>query len=163
LGASESGDFMPPKKSNAGLFIGIGLIALLAAGGVAYKVMGSKTDDATSKPATTTTATHEEVRIPPPPVDLSPPATTAAATTTTKAARARFQEGVEFFDKGQFENARAAFLQAYALKKHPAVLLNLAQSCSKSNHWVDSAKYFQQYLRESQGLTAQQRTDGEKG
>ena len=47
-------------------------------------------------------------------------------------ARARFKEGVEFYDKGQYENARLAFLQAYALKKHPAVLLNLAQSSAKA-------------------------------
>ena len=53
---------------------------------------------------------------------------------TTAMARARFKEGVEYFDKGQFDLARAAFLQAYALKKHPAVLLNLAWSCLKSGH-----------------------------
>ena len=29
---------------------------------------------------------------------------------------------MKYFDKGQFELARAAFLQAYALKKHPAIL-----------------------------------------
>jgi hypothetical protein len=82
---------------------------------------------------------------------------------TTKAARARFQEGVDFFDKGQYENARAAFLQAYALKKHPSLLLNLAQSCAKSNHYVEAAKFFQQYLRESTGLTPAQKADAEKG
>jgi len=36
---------------------------------------------------------------------------------TTVVARARFKEGVEFYDKGDFERARASFLQAYALKK----------------------------------------------
>jgi hypothetical protein len=30
------------------------------------------------------------------------------------------------FDKGKYEEARLSFLQAYTLKKHPAVLLNLA-------------------------------------
>jgi hypothetical protein len=82
---------------------------------------------------------------------------------TIKAARARFNEGLEFFDKGQYENARAAFLQAYALKKHPAVLENLAQSCLKSGHHLEAAKYFQQYLRESSSLTSAQRGDAEKG
>ena len=82
---------------------------------------------------------------------------------TTKAARARFQEGVDAFDKGQYENARAAFLQAYALRKHPAVLLNLAQSSLKSGHAIESLKYFQQYLRESANLTPQQKADAEKG
>src|SRR5437870_1675886 len=71
----------------------------------------------------------------------------------TLQARARFKEGVDFFDKGQYENARLAFLQAYALKKHPAVLLNLAQSSAKAAHPLEAAKYFQQYLRESTTAT----------
>ena len=82
---------------------------------------------------------------------------------TIKAARARFQEGVDFFDKGQFENARAAFLQAYALRKHPAVLLNLAQSSLKSGHTLEADRYFQQFLRESTTISTAQRSDAEKG
>src|SRR6185436_14035989 len=70
----------------------------------------------------------------------------------TVQARARFKEGVDFYDKGQFENARLAFLQAYALKKHPAVLLNLAQSSAKSGHALEASKYFQQFLKESTAL-----------
>jgi tetratricopeptide (TPR) repeat protein len=68
-----------------------------------------------------------------------------------KAARARFQEGVNEFDKGNFEAARASFLEAYALKQHPAVLLNLAQSCLKSGHYLEAAKYFDKYLHDPQG------------
>jgi hypothetical protein len=82
---------------------------------------------------------------------------------SVKAARARFNEGVEFFDKGQYENARAAFLQAYALRKHPAVLLNLAQSSLRSGHSLEASKYFQQYLHDSTSLTSTQRGDAEKG
>ncbi len=82
---------------------------------------------------------------------------------TTKAARARFKEGVDFYDKGQFENARAAFLQAYALKKHPTMLLNLGQSALRSNHPADAAKYLQQYLREAPTMTDAQKRDAESG
>ena len=67
----------------------------------------------------------------------------------TDMARQRFQEGVQLFDQGKFEEARAAFLQAYALKKHPAVLLNLAQSELHSGHSVEAARHFSQFLRES--------------
>lgn len=81
----------------------------------------------------------------------------------TKAARARFNEGVDFYDHGQYDMARASFLQAYSLKKHPAVLLNLAQSCLKSGHPLEAAKYFQQYLRESTTATAAQKQDAESG
>ncbi len=98
---------------------------------------------------------------------LATTSTSARAQTTddpvVKAARARFNEGVAFFDKGQYENARAAFLQAYALRKHPAVLLNLAQSDLRSGHLLEAAKYFRQYLVESTSLSTAQRGDAEKG
>ena len=81
----------------------------------------------------------------------------------TMQARARFKEGVDFYDKGSYENARLAFLQAYALKKHPAVLLNLAQSSAKAGHPLEAAKAFQQYLKESTSASPQQRQDAENG
>lgn len=81
----------------------------------------------------------------------------------TMQARARFKEGVEFYDKAQYENARLAFLQAYALKKHPAVLLNLAQSSAKAGHPLEASKYFQQFLKESTSASPQQRADAESG
>jgi hypothetical protein len=78
-------------------------------------------------------------------------------------ARARFKEGVEFYDKAQYEQARAAFLQAYALKKHPAVLLNLAWSCLKSGHALEAEKYFRQFLAEGKDITEKQRADANDG
>ncbi len=81
----------------------------------------------------------------------------------TKRARARFQEGVDAFDKGQWENARLSFTEAYALKKHPSVLLNLAQSCIRGGHAGEAARYFQQFLREATQATAAQKADAEKG
>jgi len=86
-----------------------------------------------------------------------------AADPTIQAARARFNEGVAFFDKGEFENARAAFLQAYALHKHPAVLMNLAQSSLRSGHFLDADRYFARYMRESTSMTPAQRAEAEKG
>ena len=82
---------------------------------------------------------------------------------TIQAAHARFDEGVQFFDKGQFENARAAFLQAYALHKHPAVLINLAQTSLRSGHTLEAARYFTQYIHNSPALTSAQRAEAEKG
>ena len=81
----------------------------------------------------------------------------------TMQARARFREGVDAYDKGHYENARLAFLQAYALKKHPAVLVNLAQSSAKAGHPLEAAKYFQQFLKESTNATPKQRLDAENG
>src|SRR3954462_5924543 len=62
--------------------------------------------------------------------------------TTVAIARERFKEGVAFFDQKQYDRARVAFLLAYALKKPPAVLLNLAQSELRRNHEADAAKHF---------------------
>lgn len=80
----------------------------------------------------------------------------------TAQARARFKEGVDAYDKGQYEVARLAFLQAYTLKKHPSVLLNLAQSTAKAGRSLEAARYFQQFLREP-GTTTQQQRDAEGG
>ncbi len=82
---------------------------------------------------------------------------------TTAMARARFKEGVEFFDKGEFERARASFLQAYALKKHPAVLLNLAWSCLKSGHPLEAERYFKQFPADEKDVTDKQRADATDG
>jgi len=81
----------------------------------------------------------------------------------TSMARSRFKEGVEFYDKFQYEQARAAFLQAYALKKHPAVLLNLAWSCLKSGHALEAERYFKQFLAEGKDITDKQRSDANEG
>jgi hypothetical protein len=100
-----------------------------------------------------------------PTVVLPPRAAFAQASddAATKMARQRFLEGVAYYDKHDYELARAAFLQAYALRKHPAVLLNLAQSSLKSGHALEAAKYFQQFLREFSAATAGQRSDAEAG
>ncbi len=82
---------------------------------------------------------------------------------TIQMARERFQEGVKFYDQRQYDKARAAFLQAYALKKHPAVLLNLAQSELRSGREADSAKHFAQYVRENKEATAAERQEAERG
>jgi hypothetical protein len=99
------------------------------------------------------------------PCTLAVPAAaqTAADDPTTAMARARFKEGVDFYDKGEYDQARASFLQAYALKKHPAVLLNLAWSCVKSGHALEGKKYFEQFLSEGKDITDKQRADANDG
>lgn len=79
-----------------------------------------------------------------------------------KEARARFKEGVDLYDKGQYDAARIKFLQAYALRKHPAILLNMGLSCLKSNHPAEAARYLTQFQREATAATAQEHSDAEK-
>ena len=82
---------------------------------------------------------------------------------TTAMARSRFKEGVNFYDKGEYELARASFLQAYALKKHPAILLNLAWSSLKAGHALEGNRYFKQFLAEGRDITDKQRADANDG
>jgi hypothetical protein len=103
-------------------------------------------------------------------VSLAPLASSAPARAqgstedpTTAMARARFREGVEFYDKGAYEQARVSFLQAYALKRHPAVLLNLAWSSLKSGHALEADRYFKQFLAEGKEITEKQRADASDG
>src|SRR5579863_3631396 len=86
-------------------------------------------------------------------------AQSAAEDANTALARSRFKEGLAYFDSGRYELARAAFLQAYTLKKHPAILGNLAWSCVKSSHFLEAHRYFEQFLSESPNITAAQRAD----
>lgn len=93
------------------------------------------------------------------------PATPALAQNdaVTEMARQRFQEGVKFFDGRKYEEARAAFLQAYALKQHPAVLLNLAQSELRSNRPADAARHFAAFLRDNPAASAHERQGAQRG
>ncbi len=82
---------------------------------------------------------------------------------TTAAARARFQEGVELFDHGDFESARVAFLQALALKRHPAVLLNIAHCALRTNRPLEAKRNFESFLSESPNATPAQKDEARKG
>lgn len=97
------------------------------------------------------------------PVLALPRLATAQEDATIEAARERFKEGVTYFDNREFERARLAFVQAYALKPHPAVLLNLAQSELRSGHEAEAATHFARYLREHAEATEEQRAAAREG
>jgi hypothetical protein len=90
-------------------------------------------------------------------------AQSASDEAATNLARDRFKEGVAYFDKGHFEQARSAFLEAYTLRRHPAILANLAWSCLRSHHFLEAHRYFQQFLSESKDISAAQRADIQDG
>lgn len=93
---------------------------------------------------------------------ISPIESGAAEDPTVEMARARFREGVQFYDKQQYEKARLAFLQAYALKPHPSVLLNLAQSELRGGRPADAATHFSEFLKTSSAGGAEKQ-DAEAG
>src|SRR5688500_18742243 len=46
-------------------------------------------------------------------------------------ARRAYEKGAQLYRSGQYEEAIAAFRQAYALQPHPALLFNIAQAQEK--------------------------------
>ena len=96
-------------------------------------------------------------------IDLPFAPSEAHAQTAKERARELFIEGVNAFDGSQFEDARTAFLQAYALTRHPAVLLNLGQSELKSGHVEEGGNHLQQFLREHRTATAAQKASAKNG
>ena len=59
----------------------------------------------------------------------------------------RYNEGVARSEKGEYELARLAFLQAYALDPAPHLLWNLGISEAKSHHFVDALGHLRAYLK----------------
>jgi hypothetical protein len=87
----------------------------------------------------------------------------AADDDVTEMARQRFREGVQFFDQRQYEKARLAFLQSYAIKPHQATLLNLAQSELRAGHPDDAAGHFADYLRTNTSANESEKQEAELG
>jgi hypothetical protein len=89
----------------------------------------------------------------------------AQSDAVTEVARQRYKDGVKAYEAGRFEDARGAFLQAYALKRVPAVLLNLGQSELRTAppRYEDAGNHLQQFLREHTSATPEERAAAEKG
>jgi hypothetical protein len=79
-----------------------------------------------------------------------------------KVARKRFQEGVAAADARNYEAARVAFQQAYALKPHPSVLRNLGQAELKTGHYLDAARHLSTFIRDTTFGTPPERESAKK-
>lgn len=69
--------------------------------------------------------------------------------TARRDAEARFKEGLARVQGGDFEAARVAFVQAYAVLKSTDVLWNLALSELKSNHPLEALGHFKEYVKDA--------------
>jgi len=72
-------------------------------------------------------------------------------------AKQRYQDGVKAFDAGKWEDARAAFAQAYSLTQVPAVLLNIGISEHKLGKCVDGGNHLIKFLRDHKEATTEQK------
>jgi hypothetical protein len=71
------------------------------------------------------------------------------AAAMNEAARLRFNEAVKLYTKKKYDKALAAFVQAYALTKNPAVLVNLGLTSLKLSDPLRAARFFSQYLNDT--------------
>jgi hypothetical protein len=82
---------------------------------------------------------------------LAPPALGAprdADAAVEAAAKARYAEGFRLYNKKKYEEARAAFMQAAALRRRPAAILMVAQSSLRAGRWLEAAHQFDAYVAE---------------
>lgn len=91
-----------------------------------------------------------------PSVSLAQPA--AQNDPVKEVARQRYQDGVKAFDAGKWEEARAAFAQAYALSGAPAVLLNLGLAETKAGKTVEGGNHLIKFLRDHKEATPENKT-----
>jgi hypothetical protein len=96
------------------------------------------------------------------PVSLCSLSAVAQDDTATLQARQRWKEGVAAFDRGDYELARAAFAQVYALKPAPPVLRNLGEAEVAGGHNVAGATHLAQFLREAPELAPAERAKVER-
>ena len=75
-------------------------------------------------------------------------------------ARGFFEEGIRFFNVGEFQKALDAFKQGYLVKPDPAFLFNIGQCNRMMKNFEEAAHAYRAYLREAP--TAPNRADVEK-
>lgn len=86
----------------------------------------------------------------PPPVAPSPVGEGAAATpsaNTEEQARKHYQEGVSAYNGGEFDRAVKEYKAAYALKRDPALLFNIAQAYRLAKDFEQALFFYRSYLR----------------
>lgn len=79
--------------------------------------------------------------------NVAPSAAANAASSAGSLAEQRYREGDADMNRGSFEEARLAFVQAYALDPLPRYLWSLAVAEAKGDHPVEALAHLRQYLR----------------
>jgi hypothetical protein len=72
----------------------------------------------------------------------------AVADTTSKEAKAQFEQGLELFSDGQYEQAAIAFERAYDLKPSYKILFNVGQVQNELRHYAAALEAYMLYLAE---------------
>jgi hypothetical protein len=81
----------------------------------------------------------------------------AEDTDNVKRARTLFASGVSAYKDGNFERALQAFEEAYQLRPHPTVLVNIAGCYDQMGKPIDAIYRYEKFLKETKGETPQRR------
>ena len=73
----------------------------------------------------------------------------------TTRARQQFQAGVNDYDAGRYSDALGHFQEAYRIKPHPLVRVNIANCYEKLDRPLDAIENFEAFLRANDGSAAQ--------
>jgi hypothetical protein len=71
-------------------------------------------------------------------------------------ARQLFQHGLDAYDRGVYYDALQAFQEAYQLRPHPSVRVNIANCYEKLDRPAEAIQNFEQFLGSGSGTTKQQ-------
>ena len=85
----------------------------------------------------------------------------AAAQDNTVEARAHFQRGVGNFDARRYLPALEEFQRAFALRPHPAILINIANCYVQLRRYPEAVIHFERYLAEAADISPAQRREAE--
>jgi tetratricopeptide (TPR) repeat protein len=77
------------------------------------------------------------------------PSPKAASPADAAKARERFTQGVAFAKKNDWKNAYAAFLEAWKLKEHPQVALNLGRAELETGKYQDAIEHLRYCIDQS--------------
>ncbi len=95
-------------------------------------------------------------------VSLSSAAGPASAQDAVAQAREHFGRGVANFDGRRYLQALEDFQRAYAVRPHPAVLVNIANCFVQLQRYPEAVIHFERYLAESRNLPEDQRRETER-
>ncbi len=76
---------------------------------------------------------------------------------SVKRARKLFSQGVAHFDDGKYQLALDAFEEAYRLRPHPAVRVNIANCYDQLGRMSEAVYHFERYLEEAESGSPQRK------
>jgi hypothetical protein len=79
----------------------------------------------------------------------------ADADATSLEARKHYQRAQAAYDEARYDDAIAEFKAAYALKPHPNVLFNLAQSYERMLEYAEAVRWFERFVAEAPNGSAE--------